>query len=131
MDKIKMICVMRTDLRNTDGMRLPKGKLIAQGGHAYMGAVLNLLKNNPDALSKNNELKQWLDSSFTKICLKVDSEEELLGLYKKLKESDINVVLITDNGDTQFGGIKTPTCIGIGPDYSSKLDAFTGHLKGM
>jgi hypothetical protein len=32
--KAKAICVMRTDLRNYEGYKVPKGKLIALGGYA-------------------------------------------------------------------------------------------------
>ena len=35
----KQVIVMRSDLKNKDGHRLPKGKLIAQGAHASTGAL--------------------------------------------------------------------------------------------
>jgi peptidyl-tRNA hydrolase len=41
--KAKAVCVMRTDLRNSDGHKVPKGKLIAQGGHAFVGLILKLM----------------------------------------------------------------------------------------
>lgn len=129
--KTKMVCVMRKDLRNTDGQKLPKGKLIAQGGHAYTALILKLIRENPKSLDENPILKEWLENSFTKICLGVDSLAEIMGIYEKATLEGLNTVIITDNGYTQFGGIPTVTCIGIGPDDSDKIDRFTGYLKSL
>lgn len=128
MSNIKMVCVMRKDLRNTDGNKVPKGKLIAQGGHAYVGLVLKLQKEKPHTGMKI--LKEWLSDSFVKIALSAESQEELLDIYEKAKEAGLNAVLITDNGHTEFSE-PTITCIGIGPDYAENIDKITGHLKGF
>lgn len=37
--------------------------------------------------------------------------------------------MIEDNGLTEFHGVKTKTCIGIGPWVSEEIDKFTKHLK--
>ena len=47
MSKLKMVCIMRKDLRNTDGNKLPKGKLISQGGHAFTELYKIAQKQNP------------------------------------------------------------------------------------
>lgn len=122
----KMVCIMRKDLRNSDGNKLPKGKLIAQGGHAYVGLVSQILKeNNPENIGK---LNKWLASSFVKVALEVDSLEELLEIYEKASVNGLNTILIKDNGHTEFAE-PTITCIGIGPDNKEKIDSITGHLK--
>ena len=36
---------------------------------------------------------------------------------------------VIDEGITMFNGVKTFTCIGIGPYYSEEIDKFTGSLK--
>jgi PTH2 family peptidyl-tRNA hydrolase len=139
--KAKAVCVMRTDLRNTDGNKVPKGKLIAQGGHAFVGLLTKLMVSPPGIITtadtsirclylKHFEpLQLWLDGKFTKIVLAVDSEEELLDLYSKAKSFGLNCVLITDSGDTEFSE-PTNTCIGIGPSWDINIDKITGHLKG-
>jgi len=124
--KTKMICVLRNDLRNSDGNRVPKGKLIAQAGHAFVALVLKMQKERPE----NTILKEWLDESFVKVALGVDTEEELIHLYNKAIAAGFNAVIITDNGYTEFHQ-PTVTCIGIGPDFSEDLDTITGKLKGF
>lgn len=131
-----MVVIMRRDLRNTDSNKLPKGKLIAQGGHGYLGAFLNLMDVDDlgdeviyhRAFKKDSFEYIWLSGDFIKICLGVDSEQELMDLYYKAKDLEINTVLIKDKGHTQFDK-PTNTCIGIGPDLSEKIDLLTGHLK--
>lgn len=110
---------MRTDLN------MRKGKMVAQGAHASM-AVLTQFKSYDEY---PEELKEWLDNSFVKICVGIDSEEELLKLYAEVKGDGFLCSLITDNGATEFGGVKTVTCAAIGPDYEEYIDAYTGHLK--
>jgi PTH2 family peptidyl-tRNA hydrolase len=106
-----------------------KGKMVSQGSHASLGAILNLLKENPKALSEDPRVKPWVDGAFTKICVSVNSEEELLDIYNKCKESGIITVLICDAGKTEFNGVPTHTTVAVGPDEESKVNAITGHLK--
>lgn len=126
-EKVKLTCVMRRDLRNSDGHKIPKGKLMAQAGHAYVGAVL---QNQNRSTPYNQEvLNLWLKGSFFKIALGVDSEAELLEIYEEAKKAGLNVVLITDAGHTEFEK-PTITCIGIGPDYERKINQITSKLRG-
>ena len=71
----------------------------------------------------------WTNSGFTKICVRVDSEEELLAIHQKALNVNLESHLITDSGRTEFNGVPTNTCIAIGPDYSDTIDQITGHLK--
>jgi len=111
---MKQVIVMRKDL----GMR--KGKMIAQGAHASLKAVLENLKH-PCVL-------QWLASKFTKIVVSVNSEEELLGLVALAEEWGIINALITDAGLTEFNGVPTNTCAAFGPALEEDLDPLTGQL---
>ena len=114
---------MRKDLRNTDGNKLPKGKLISQGGHAFTELYKIAQKQNPGILA------DWENEYKTKITLEVDSEKELMGIYGEALLKGLPVVLVEDLGFTEFAE-KTYTCIGIGPYYSEKIDEITGNLKG-
>jgi PTH2 family peptidyl-tRNA hydrolase len=38
-------------------------------------------------------------------------------------------VIIYDNGNTEFHGVKTLTAIAIGPDHAEFIDPITGHLQ--
>ena len=59
------------------------------------------------------------------------NEDELVSLYNNIKKEapEIPIVMIEDNGLTEFHGVKTKTCIGIGPWVSEEIDKFTKHLK--
>lgn len=127
----KMVIVMRADLN------MRKGKMIAQGSHAVLGVILDMMKkeetNNTINLklvvNKYSDLDNWINGIFTKVTVKVNSDEELLEIYNKALESNLPVKLITDNGLTEFHGVKTNTCIAIGPANSEVIDKITGHLK--
>lgn len=136
--KPKAVCVMRTDLRDTFGCKVPKGKLIAQGGHAFVGLITSgmIRQEHPSEglaeytlfVGVGNHTDVWLNGKFTKVVLAVDSEEEMLALYEEAKHAGLNTVLITDCGDTIFPE-PTNTCIGIGPDWDVNLDKITGYLS--
>lgn len=133
MGNVKQIIVMRKDLN------MRKGKIAAQASHASLGALLQLFNKTQNGdttnysidFEKNSYLNEWLNGIFTKICLSVESEEELLSIYETIKKErqDIPCVLITDCGLTEFHGVPTNTCIGIGPFWSEDIDVYTKHLK--
>ncbi len=114
----KQVIVLRKDL----GMR--KGKMVAQGAHASLGAVLRSGKLKTDA-----DTKAWCEGRFTKICVSVDSEEELLEIYKQAGLAKLNRSLITDAGLTEFNGVPTKTAVAVGPGKPEAVDKVTGHLK--
>lgn len=66
---------------------------------------------------------------FKKVCVYVNSEEELLRAYNMAKEAEIPCALITDSGKTEFHGVATNTVVAIGPDLNEKIDPITGHMK--
>lgn len=129
MSDIKQVIVMRTDLN------MPKGKMVAQGSHASMAFLTRRLDPtccyHPTASTVMlSEVEQrWLDESFVKICVKVKSEIDLLGIYNDAKEAGIEAHLVTDDGRTMFDGAPTNTCVALGPDYAERLDPLTGHLR--
>lgn len=127
----KQVIVMRRDLK------MRRGKEIAQGSHASIAFLTRRLQKSwweliflilSGRLLTKAEWK-WILGSFAKICVKANSEEELLGIYNKAKEAGLEVHLITDSGRTEFHGKPTNTCLAIGPDDSEKIDPVTGHLN--
>lgn len=123
---VKQVIIMRDDLGMT------KGKMVAQGAHASMGAIFNL--NTSTDCTKmeidlsNEFVRTWVDGAFTKICVRVTGEEELRDLVDKAKIQGIPAALITDNGLTMFKNVPTVTCGAIGPWSSEELDQITGHM---
>ena len=118
-----------------------KGKMIAQAAHASMKVMLDLMKEEKitkggiiykkrtltTALGDN--IDTWLSGLFTKVCVYVNSEEELLSLHYKALDACIPVSLIKDAGLTEFNGVGTFTCIAIGPYINEEIDKITGDLK--
>jgi peptidyl-tRNA hydrolase, PTH2 family len=116
----KQVIVIRKDLN------MRKGKMVAQGSHASMAFLTRRLQDNQPVTEIQ---KEWLDNSFTKICVSVDSEQELLEIYEKAKNMNIECHIVTDNGTTEFNGVPTKTCLALGPDKAEILDQISGHLK--
>lgn len=142
----KQVIVIRSDLRNSNGHKIRTGKLIAQGAHASMKAILDAMQiqGNFKYVASNGEkgeatgylkiqagsaMNDWITGRFTKVCVSVDSEKELLEIYNKAKAAGLICALITDAGLTEFGGVPTKTCCAIGPEWSEDIDKITGHLK--
>ncbi len=121
----KQVIVIRKDLN------MRKGKMVAQGAHASMGAILQLCRQDGDdlILKMDDRVKPWLTGRFKKICVSVDSEAELVEIYNRAKLAGLVCSLIEDAGLTEFGGQKTLTAAAIGPDRADKIDAITGSLK--
>lgn len=122
---IKQVIVMRHDLK------MRRGKQIAQGAHASMSFLTRRLQSRSsicvDDFSPNEQT--WLMGSFAKVCVRCNSEEELMAIYDRAIEMGLEVHLITDSGRTEFHGQPTRTCLAIGPDDASKIDQVTGHLE--
>ena len=70
-----------------------------------------------------------MNNSFTKICVGIESEHALLALAARVKYAGIPYKLIRDNGATEFDGVKTFTCLAIGPAEIEEVDIFTKELK--
>ena len=125
-DTIKQVIVMRIKYPDGNGglTGLRKGKLIAQACHA---SISFLTRKWGKKLTK--EEQEWMDTGTAKICVSVDSEEELIDIFQQAKAKMLTVHMITDSGKTEFDGVPTLTCLAIGPDRSSKINPITGDLK--
>jgi PTH2 family peptidyl-tRNA hydrolase len=133
----KQMIVVRRDLK------MRKGKIAAQAGHACVNAVLMALakENRLDkvvfneygatltGVSENDSpLCGWFLNGEAKICVYVDSEEALLEIDRKAKEAGILCALIQDAGHTEFHGEPTFTCLAFEPQLPEKVDPITGEL---
>ena len=148
-DKVIQTIVMRAKFPDKDGnlKKIRVGKYIAQASHASIAFLSNKFRNAtqheiryisekgyttkkvlvPESLTE--EEQKWIEEAFTKICLYVDTEEELLDVYNRAKNEQLNVHLIQDAGHTEFDGVPTLTCLAIGPHYKSKIDPITKDLR--
>jgi PTH2 family peptidyl-tRNA hydrolase len=136
MSETKQVIVMRKDLN------MRKGKIAAQAAHASMKVLLEQMTTmyNQDCqrygpgktmslvMLENTAIYDWLSGRFKKICVYVNSEQELLDIYQKTKDNNVISALVTDSGLTEFNNVPTNTCIAVGPDYSEVIDKVTGHL---
>jgi PTH2 family peptidyl-tRNA hydrolase len=120
-DPVKQLILIRKDLK------MRRGKEIAQGAHASMKFLVDLLRT-PD-IEPTPEMVEWLTGLFTKVVLQVPDGDTLLECMQRANEHDIPVSLIVDSGTTEFGGVPTQTALAIGPERSSKLDPLFGMLK--
>jgi len=129
---IKQVIVVRKNL----GMR--KGKIASQCCHASMGVLIKdstFINDDGEGNSLmvtklSNDMMSWLQNSFTKIVLYVNTNEDFYELMETLdNQDDIPYYKITDNGTTEFKGVKTDTCVAIGPAEDWKIDVITGHLN--
>lgn len=136
----KQVILMRTDLK------MGPGKMVAQGGHASLSALLSYPKsfgcwddNDPSLLNVEfwaspedkvgGPVQAWLTGSFVKVCLGVGSEEELEELLAKARNAGLLSSRIVDEGRTVFNGTPTLTCGAIGPAWVEDIDAITKHLR--
>jgi PTH2 family peptidyl-tRNA hydrolase len=125
MREVKQVIVLRKDLN------MRKGKMIAQGAHASLGAILKNPKALFNAIFKRDRspLSIWLKNSFTKVVLSVNTEQELFMLSDDARREGIPYAVIRDSGRTEFNGVPTYTAIAIGPYWSDEIDKITGELK--
>ena len=122
---IKQGIVMRHDLK------MRRGKQIAQGAHASMSFLTRKLQSKSsicmDDFTSNQQT--WIMGLFAKVCVRCNSEDELMAIHDRAIELGLEVHLITDSGRTEFNGQPTRTCLAIGPDEASKIDQVTGQLE--
>lgn len=136
--KTKQLIVVRKDLK------MRKGKIAAQAGHACVEATLRAIVAEgrqtqltgslggciklDHQLFDSSNLTDWFDSGVAKICVYVNSEEELLQVADDGRACGFIVALIQDAGHTEFGGVPTYTCLAFEPLTPQEIDPITGDL---
>jgi PTH2 family peptidyl-tRNA hydrolase len=115
-EECKMIMVVRTDLKMT------KGKIAAQCGHAAIACYESLQRSNPELLQR------WKTDGQAKVVVQVSDEEQLELLQGIAQSLEITARIIHDGGRTQIPA-GSATVLGLGPAPKPLLDQVTGHLK--
>lgn len=126
---VKMAIVWRNELK----VRL--GKKMAQAGHAAHLWLTSKLREvstfdfSQTLMSVNLSADEveWVKTNYPKIVLSVETEADLLVLKEKAESLGIKAQLVVDDGLTEFGGVKTTTCLAIGPAKSADIDMVTGE----
>lgn len=123
MSSIKQVILIRTDLN------MRKGKMAAQAAHASLKVFLDRKTSlGPDVLHipLTEEMSAWVNGTFTKIVLGVESEADLLRAHEAAIQAGIPSALVQDQGRTEFHGVPTYTTCALGPDIGEKIDRITG-----
>ncbi len=110
---MKQVIILRKDLN------MRKGKMIAQGAHASLGAL--------DTVDIEIHIV-WKKFGMKKIVVSVDSEEELNELYEKAGVKSIPAYRVHDYGLTELEP-GTITALALGPWDDDELNKLTGELK--
>lgn len=111
---------------------LRTGKYCSQSGHAAVGALISQGEVDGDYFKiplKDPFVKEWITNRFKKITVYVETDEELVDIFKQAQTAGLFSCLIRDAGLTEFGGIPTLTAVGIGPGNPAEIDKITGNLK--
>ena len=114
----KMIFCVNMEL----GMQ--KGKMMAQCGHATLGAYQRALRQCPTAV------QCWQRTGCAKIAVKVPTTQELHQIAAAARSRDIPIYLVEDAGRTQIAA-GSQTVLGLGPAPVSVFEGVTDHLKLM
>ncbi len=114
----KLVVVARSDLK------LSKGKLAAQVGHAAVDCALKAQKYDKRGFDA------WYRAGQKKTVLKVGSEKEFYPLKAAAERAGLSTALIKDAGHTEIPA-GTVTVLGIGPGDETTVDKVTGHLSLM
>ena len=75
-EDLKMMLVVRNDLK------MGKGKIGAQCGHATLGAYNRAKKMTAGSKYWTTVMERWTWGGQKKICLKVDKEEDIIAIQK-------------------------------------------------
>ena len=115
-EEYKLVVLVRNDIKMT------KGKIAAQAGHAAVNCAMSIKKKDPKTYDR------WSLNGEPIIVLRVCSEKELFEFKAVADAQNINNSVVRDAGKTQVEP-GTYTCLGIGPAASSVIDKITGELK--
>ena len=113
---MKLVCVVNQSLK------MGKGKIAAQVGHASVQAFLEAGVSHPQ------HVEAWLAGGQKKICVKTPDASAFEELTRLAEQHRIPVHLVRDAGHTQIPK-GSATVLALGPFNETALDELTGHLK--
>ena len=104
------------------GLKMGKGKIAAQVGHASISAMTGVRAKD------RARLEAWLATGQRKVCVKGSDAEHLLEMQRKADAAGLPTAAIRDAGHTQIPS-GSLTVVAIGPAEASLIDRLTGELK--
>ncbi len=113
---MKMIMCVNMELK------MGKGKIAAQCGHAVLGAYKIARKHCKSGLNV------WERTGVAKVVVKVEQEKEMYELFAKAKEAGLVAYIVQDAGRTQIAA-GSHTVLIIGPASARRIDPICQHLK--
>ena len=125
MKDVKQVIIVRKDIK------LRKSELAAQVATASMGFLLdNNESERRDEINVklSNEEALWINGTFEKAIMGVDSEDALKELMLKAELEGIGVYPVHGKDDEIMGSL---TCIALGPDNSDVINHITRNLRTL
>lgn len=113
---VKLVCIVDQSLK------MGKGKIAAQVGHASVKAALQAAEKYP------NQMAVWMASGQQKVVLKSPTSKKMDAVLSAAKKELLPTCTIHDAGRTQIPA-GSRTVIAIGPASEEEIDAITGDLK--
>ena len=104
------------------GLKMGKGKIAAQVGHASIGAMTSIREED------RGRLAAWLASGQRKVCVKGNDADHLLSLCAQANDAGLPTTEVRDAGHTQIPS-GSLTVVAIGPAEGSRIDRLTSDLK--
>ncbi|MDP6639478.1 MAG: peptidyl-tRNA hydrolase Pth2 [Candidatus Poseidoniaceae archaeon] len=114
--EVKLVCIVN------HGIKMGKGKIAAQVGHAAVKSALAAAEHHP------NLMQAWLSSGQQKVVVKAVDAAEIEKLVNAARRSALPACTINDAGRTQIPA-GTLTVGAIGPAEAEEINQLTGHLK--
>ena len=105
-----------------------KGKIGAQCGHATLSAYTNVQRRAKTSVYWRKTLEKWHYEGTKKICVKVETEEELIEVQKFANRIGLPNYLVADAGHTQIAAGSLTVCA-LGPAESALIDQITSDKK--
>ena len=121
-NEVKMVLVVREDLK------MGKGKIGAQCGHATLGAYKAALRQGYQSKYWNKVMEKWSWEGQKKVCVKVKTDYDLLQIQKGADKLGIPSYLVADAGLTQIRSGSLTVC-GLGPAEAKLINILTGDKK--
>jgi PTH2 family peptidyl-tRNA hydrolase len=113
---VKLVCVVN------QALKMGKGKVAAQVGHASVEAFLRAGASHPA------HVEAWLAAGQKKICVKVPDETHFRVLVEAASAQGVPARIVKDAGHTQIPK-GSSTVLALGPFDAEVLDSITGDLK--
>lgn len=123
-NRAKMILVVNGSLK------MGKGKVCAQVGHAVLGAYLNIEELSRFDEKSRLRLHSWVSSGGAKIVVRANNLAEMKKAANDIKSLDSTIVthIVADAGHTQVEP-GSETVMAIGPAFSDEIDSVTNRFK--